>query len=134
MLKKIIQEENEINEYQIGLYRNFRSDSNLTLFPFCFFWDFFIKQVFFHFGRFYNLTIVLIKYFAKLRKYFTGKNFCVKNITIHVYGVRITDTLNGRGRWKGLYCGELANERKSKVWESSWCLRELCDSCVMTHY
>lgn len=46
-MKKIIQEENEINEYQIGLYRNFRSDSNLTLFPFCFFWDFFIKQVFF---------------------------------------------------------------------------------------
>ena len=108
----------------------FKSNSISVLF----FLRFFYQTSFFHFGRFYNLTIVLIKYFAKLRKYFTGKNFCVKNITIHVYGVRITDTLNGRGRWKGLYGGKLANERKSKVWESSWCLKELCDSCVMTHY
>ena len=58
----------------------------------------------------------------------------MKNITIHVYGVRITDRLNGRGRQKGLYGGKVANEQKNKVWESSWCLRQLCDSSVMTHY
>ena len=115
--EKIIQEENEINEYQIGLYRNFRSDSNLTLFPFCFFWDFFIKQVFFHFGRFYNLTIVLIKKFSKLpsteifhRKDFYGiENYCPRKWSPN-YGHITWPHVDGEK------VGKKRKEKQSKVW------------------